>query len=61
MSQYTPVEGLSRYPEIDRKVTQYEYRSLIDYAASIGVKNGYIQVGDTARESFIPEFDCSGV
>ncbi len=61
MNQYTPNGELSDYPEIDRKVTDREYKSLVDFAAEIGVTKGYMQVGDTAQESFIPNFDCSGV
>ncbi len=61
MNQYTPNGELEGYPEIDRKVTQAEYDSLIDYAAQIGVTNGFMQVGETAMESFIPAFDCTGV
>ncbi|MCR5670560.1 MAG: radical SAM protein [Butyrivibrio sp.] len=61
LSQFTPGEGLAAYPEINRKVTGHEYKSLVDYAAQIGVKNGFMQVGDTAKDSFIPEFDCRGV
>ena len=61
MNQYTPNGELTDYPEIDRKVTDRDYESLIDYAAEIGVVNGFMQVGETAKESFIPEFDCEGV
>lgn len=61
MNQYTPNGELSMFPEIDRKVTDAEYESLIDYAAQIGVTKGFMQVGETAAESFIPSFDCTGV
>lgn len=63
MNQFTPdSEKLSeRYPEVNRKVTEYEYKSLVDYAAELGVTNGFIQVGETAEESFIPAFDLTGV
>lgn len=61
MNQYTPNGELRDYPEIDRKVTKREYKSLIEYADKLGVVNGYIQEGETASESFIPEFDLTGV
>ena len=48
--------NLKDYPEINRKVTKREYERLVDYAADIGVENGFIQEGDTAKESFIPSF-----
>ncbi|MBE5856778.1 MAG: radical SAM protein [Lachnospiraceae bacterium] len=62
MNQFTPNESLSKsHPEISRKVTEAEYNSLVDYAANLGITKAYIQEGDTAEESFIPQFDCTGV
>ena len=34
---------------------------LVDYAIDMGVENGFIQEGDVAAESFIPDFDGSGI
>ncbi|MEF2866388.1 MAG: radical SAM protein, partial [Anaerobutyricum sp.] len=48
-------------PQLSRKVTDREYERLIDYAISLGLKNGFMQEGETAKESFIPEFDGEGV
>lgn len=59
MNQYTPVSDLAEYPEINRKVTKREYDRLVDYALELGLENVYIQEGDTAKESFIPDF-CVG-
>ncbi len=66
MNQYTPLGRLKENPdygELCRKVTRREYESVVDYAISLGVENAYIQEGDTAEESYIPEFwtnnDCS--
>lgn len=61
MNQYTPVPNVTKYPEINRKIRNDEYDELVDYAVSIGVENGFIQEGETALESFIPDFDCEGV
>lgn len=61
MNQYTPLPQVKEYPEIDRKVTEEEYEELVDYAIEIGVENGFIQEGETAEESFIPEFDHEGI
>lgn len=57
MNQYTPVGELENYPEINRRVTRREYERVIDYAICLGVENAFIQEGDTAQESFIPDFD----
>ena len=72
MSQYTPLNHVEEYvkkleergalDEADlirpllRKVTKREYKRLIDYALSLSLENVFIQEGDVAKESFIPEF-----
>ena len=61
MNQYTPLPHVSEYPEIDRKLKKFEYDRLVDYAISLGVENGFIQEGETAKESFIPAFTNEGV
>lgn len=62
MNQYTPMSGIEeKYPELGRKVTEKEYDELVDYAIDIGVENGFIQEGETALESFIPDFNMEGV
>lgn len=61
MNQYTPLPHVAEFPEINRKVTHREYEEVVDYAIHLGVENGFIQEGDTAEESFIPEFDFTGL
>jgi len=61
MNQYTPMEAVLKFPELNRKITEEEYEELVDYAIKLGVENGFIQEGDTATESFIPEFNEEGV
>lgn len=62
MNQYTPIESqIAAYPELNRKVTHKAYNRLIDFALSLGLENGFIQEGETAKESFIPLFNGEGV
>ncbi len=61
MNQFTPLPMLQQYPEINRRVTEEEYESLLDYAIARGIENAFIQEGETAEESFIPDFSCEGV
>ena len=61
MNQFTPVCELSFFPELNRRITAREYEKIVDYALDIGVENGFIQEGNTAEESFIPEFDGEGL
>ncbi len=57
LNQFTPRPWLADYPELNRKITQREYDAVVDYAIGLGVENGFIQEGETAEESFIPEFE----
>lgn len=61
MNQYTPLPHVTSYPELNRKITDAEYDEVVDYAINLGVEQGFIQEGDTASESFIPEFDFTGL
>ena len=61
MNQYTPLPHVADYPEINRNLKKFEYDRLVDYAISLGVENGFIQEGETAKESFIPAFTNEGV
>lgn len=61
MNQFTPLANVADYPELNRKITEEEYDELIDYAIDLGVEQGFIQEGETAEESFIPDFGCQGV
>jgi len=56
MNQFTPVRKIDKYNELNETVEENEYDELIDYALDIGVKNAFIQEGETCKESFIPDF-----
>ena len=58
MNQYTPISKY-KYSNLNRKLTDEEYNEVINYAYDIGVRNSFIQDGDTQEESFIPNFDIS--
>lgn len=61
MNQYTPMEYVKNYPEINRKITDKEYENILDFAVNIGVENAFIQENGTVSESFIPVFDGEGI
>lgn len=62
LNQYTPMEKyLKNYPELCRRVTRREYGKVIDHVIEIGMEQVFIQDSDSASESFIPEFDTTGV
>ena len=68
MNQYTPCKHLyidgaidDRYSNLLRRLSEEEYEDVVDYAIEIGIENGFVQEGETAKESFIPDFDMEGV
>ncbi len=61
MNQYTPMSRSFPWHELNRKLTRREYEKVLTYALEHGLTNGFFQEGETARESFIPPFDLTGV
>lgn len=64
MNQYTPMPSLcdsGKYPELSVKLSEKEYERVLDYAINLGIENAFIQEGETANESFIPNFNFEGV
>ncbi len=62
MNQYTPMPGVgASFPELFEPVRERDYRRLVAYAVRLGIKQAYVQEGGTVGESFIPDFDLTGV
>ncbi len=61
MNQYTPLPQVKELPELNRRVSPAEYERVLDFALRIGIENGFFQEGETASDSFIPEFDERGL
>ena len=61
MNQYTPMNKSCDYPEINKPLNPKHYESLIDYAASLGVKNAFIQESGTNSKAYVPSFKYEGV
>ncbi len=55
MSQYTPTKALP-YPELNEKLPFSAYLRVVSHAQSLGFKYLYTQSGESASDSFIPEF-----
>ena len=56
MRQYTPVGECGKHENLCRKITDEEYDEIIDFCLELGIEDAYIQEGECAQESFIPEF-----
>ena len=61
MNQYTPVNHSDTFTFLNDKVSDKEYDDIINYALDLGVKNAYIQEGETQDKSFIPPFNLEGL
>lgn len=61
MNQYTPIFRAGDFKKISRPLTTFEYQSVVDHAARLGIKNCFIQLGKTADKNFIPDFNLNGV
>ena len=61
MSQYTPMPGLERYPELQRTVDPDLNADLVEYMIRRGIEDGYWQEPEAATGEMIPEFDGTGV
>lgn len=61
MNQYTPLPWVEAYPELNRKVSKKSYEKLVNFAVELGITQAYIQEGETAEDSFIPDFSGQGV
>lgn len=56
LNQYTPLPHVAAYPELNRKVTEEEYEEVVEFALELGIGHGFLQEGEAATESFIPNF-----
>ncbi len=61
MSQYTPFYHSGEHPEINRRITSFEYRSVVDTAIDLGLTDGFMQEKSSAREEYTPPFDLEGL
>ncbi|MBO5216110.1 MAG: radical SAM protein [Clostridia bacterium] len=56
MRQYTPTFNTSEYPELNRKVTSFEYDDVLKKAIELGL-DGFIQDKGCESDAFTPDFE----
>lgn len=61
MSQYTPMPGLERFPELKQRIDAQTNANLCSYMQRRGITDGYWQEPDSATEEMIPAFDYTGI
>lgn len=60
MSQYTPYVQNPHFKELNRRITTFEYQSVVDEAIRLGLTNGFMQERSSALEEYTPPFDLEG-
>lgn len=60
MRQYTPAHHCADFPEINRRLSSYEYRNVLERAVELGF-GGYMQEKNEGAEEYTPAFDLSGI
>jgi len=60
MGQFTPNVECAEFPELQRRVTTFEYQSVLAEAQTLGLR-GYGQSREAAGEGYIPDFDQTGL
>ena len=61
MSQYTPMFRAESYKNLNRRLTTFEYQSVVDHALELGIKNCFVQTRGASSTDFVPHFDGAGV
>lgn len=61
LSQYTPFYHSSDYPELNRRITTYEYQKVVDTALELGLDQGFMQEKSSAKEEYTPPFNLEGL
>ncbi|MDE7087172.1 MAG: radical SAM protein [Clostridia bacterium] len=57
MRQYTPFGESEKFPELKRRITDREYGAVLAEVERSGLKNVFLQDGESAETTFIPKWD----
>lgn len=61
MRQYTPTVNTRNHPVLNRRVTTFEYDSVVNEALRLGLAQGFMQEKSSAKEEYTPPFDLTGL
>lgn len=57
MSQYFPTNQVEKFPELNRKITTFEYKKVVEYAQKLNFCYGFVQKRESATKNYVPDFD----
>ena len=61
MRQYTPMYRAKHVKGLNRRLTTFEYESVVEHARKLGIMRCYVQESPAADTKFVPVFDGTGV
>ena len=61
MAQYLPFGNLNGLEELNRRLTQPEYDSVVEHLMELGLEDGFVQELSSSDKKYIPSFDLTGV
>lgn len=61
MSQYTPFHKALKMKPLDRRISTWEYRQVVNHAIDLGLSEGYMQQKSSAKEEYTPPFNLEGI
>ena len=61
MHQFLPLGRASNFPELNRKVTDEEYKEAEEYLFQSSIEDGFVQEHESASGDFVPIWDLTGV
>ena len=61
MAQYLPFGDVEGLDQLNRRLTQAEYATVVDHLMALGLEDGFVQELSSSDEKYIPSFDLTGV
>lgn len=61
MGQYIPIGQAKKIPPLNRRLTTFEYESVVEHAQKLGFACGFVQEKAAATTDYVPNFDGRGV
>ena len=57
MRQYTPLYRAHEFPPLHRRLTTFEYESVVNAARELGMKRVYVQGAEAVGAQYVPDFE----
>ena len=56
MRQYTPLYRAAEFPPLHRRLTTFEYESVVAAARDLGMERVYVQSAEAVGAQYVPDF-----